>query len=107
LLSCHHDDWDVHRTTTVQLELSGLEPGQTYAVRRTTIDANHANAHTAWQQMGCPQPPDAHQLSRLHAASRLVPASLGNAVAANGQAILTLTLETHSVSLLELAPVSV
>jgi hypothetical protein len=54
--------------------------------------------------MGCPQPPDAEQLKALHTASRLVPENLPRITAANGNAELTLTLNTHSISLLELTP---
>lgn len=105
LLCSHHDDWDVHRPTTAHVQLSGLEPGRIYAVRCTTIDGTHANAHTAWQQMGCPQPPDAAQLRKLHEAARLAPEQWSNVVAADGRAEIALTLDAHSVTLLELLPV--
>jgi xylan 1,4-beta-xylosidase len=105
LLCCHHDDWDVRRPTTAHVRFSGLEPGRIYAVRCTTIDDRHANAHTTWAQMGRPQPPDAAQMTKLHEAARPVPERWSNVVAAEGQAEISLTLSAHSVTLLELLPV--
>lgn len=105
LLCCHHDDWDLHHPMTAKVCLSGLEEGRMYAVRSTTIDATHANAHTAWMQMGRPQPPDEGQLCRLHEVSRLLPKQQGEVIAAEGQAALTLTLNAHNVCLIELVPV--
>jgi beta-xylosidase len=69
------------------------------------LDKTHANSHTAWAEMGCPQPPTAEQLERLHEASRLVSEPLGDVVATDGQVKLVLALNTHSISLLELVPV--
>jgi xylan 1,4-beta-xylosidase len=104
LLCSHHDDWEVHVPTTANLHLDGLPPGQTYAVRCTTIDEVHANAHTAWVQIGRPQPPDEAHLVQLHQASRLQPKTLPKVTATGGKAELTLPLNAHSITLLELVP---
>jgi hypothetical protein len=54
--------------------------------------------------MGRPQPPGEAQLAQLHEAARLWAETLPPVTATDGQAELTLTLNAHSVCLLEIAP---
>jgi xylan 1,4-beta-xylosidase len=104
-LCSHHDDWDVHQPTSVAVRLSGLEAGRRYVAYCTMVDERHGNAHTAWVLMGKPRPPSAEQRLALQEASRLKPDQLGEVVAADGIAELSITLRAHSVCLLELVPV--
>jgi xylan 1,4-beta-xylosidase len=103
-LSSHHDDWDVHRSTQTRVRLSGLEPGRTYAVYRQMIDDVSANAHTAWVQMGKPQPPDEGEQIKLQEAARLKPEQTADVISVDGQGELSILLSTHSICLLEFVP---
>ena len=105
-LSSHHDDWDVQTSSRVQLALAGLEPDETYAVYRTTIDHSQGNAHAAWVQMGRPQPPSEEEQHVLQRAARLRRERWADVtVDANGEAELSAVLPAHSVCLVELVPV--
>ena len=106
LLVSHHDDWDVSASTDVTISLSGLEAGQSYDVRCYAVDGERGNAHTAWLQMGEPQEPTAEQRRDMMRASRLRPERLGQIMAAEGRLELEMTMQAHSVMLLECAPAS-
>jgi xylan 1,4-beta-xylosidase len=71
LLASHHDDWDVHVSTGIELDIMGLEAERRYRVERYVIDAKHSNAHTAWLEMGQPQNPTEDQLHALRSAGAL------------------------------------
>jgi xylan 1,4-beta-xylosidase len=103
LLASHHDDWDVTRASAVRLEIAGLS-APAYHVRRSHVDADHGNAHTAWQALGEPQQPSADELRQLHAAARLAPFDDGTRPTAAGRLTLDLRLPTHAVCLVELEP---
>jgi len=101
-LVSHHDDWDVRGSTEVTIRLSGLTEGREYAVRCRRIDERHGNAHTAWVEMGSPQPPSDAQQIRLQEAARLVTEDLGRVVAGRDWTDLSLTVPAHSVCLVTL-----
>jgi xylan 1,4-beta-xylosidase len=103
-LASHHDDWDVHDVTEVRARLSGLEEGRSYAVRCRRIDAHHGNAHTAWVEMGRPEPPSEAQRKLLQRAARLVTEDLGCVVGEHSPTDLALTVPAHGVCLLTLTP---
>ena len=103
-LVSHHDDWDVHGSTEVTIRVSGLVHGREYAVRCRRIDDRHGNAHTAWVEMGSPQPPSLAERARLREASRLVTEDLDCVVGDHGWTDLSLTMRAHSVCLVTLAP---
>jgi xylan 1,4-beta-xylosidase len=103
-LSSHHDDWDVRTPTEVQVELSNLEAGRNYKVRRHMIDDVHSNAYAAWVKMGEPQSPSEDQLRALKHVGMLKMVEESSFVATDGHLRLTALLPTHSVCLLELTP---
>jgi xylan 1,4-beta-xylosidase len=103
-LSSHHDDWDVHHQIPVQVRISGLASGQTYAVRRRAVDRTHGNAHTAWAHMGKPQPPDEKQKIALCRAAQLKAERLDDVHGIDGRIELQVTLPAHSACLLEFVP---
>jgi xylan 1,4-beta-xylosidase len=104
LLSAHHDDWDVHRTTSVRICLSALGAGRAYAVYRTLVDDTHGNAHTAWVRLGKPESSSEDQRRVLQEAAKLRPERLADEAVLEGSVELAVTLPAHSVCLLELVP---
>ena len=102
LLCSHHDDWDMTTESEVQAALTGAAQGARYAVTACIVDREHGNAHTAWAEMGRPQPPNAEQMAALMRAARLDTQPLGVWAAEDGP--LTVTLAAHSVCLLEFTP---
>ena len=103
-LCSHHDDWDVDVSTEVSVVLSGLETDRSYSVQRSLVARGSSNAHTAFLEMGKPQPPSPEQIAELRAAARLKTEKVGEVVAAAGQPLLTVTLPAHSVCLLQFSP---
>ena len=104
LLAAHHDDWDVHTRNDVTLTLVGLDDRVAYDVVRTTLDRKHANSHTAWLEMGSPQPPDEDQVRALIDAARLTPVRTDALTSEAGRATLSIQLPAHSVTLLQFTP---
>ena len=103
-LASHHDDWDVRESTEVAIGVSGLDDGRPYAVSSRWIDDRHGNAHTAWREMGSPQPPSEAQRRRLQEASRLRVEDLGRVVGERSRTDLSITMPAHGVCLLTLTP---
>ncbi|MFN2283179.1 MAG: GH39 family glycosyl hydrolase, partial [Anaerolineae bacterium] len=103
-LVSHHDDWDVLTSTPAQVEIVGLEPGSTYSVYQSMIDATHGNAHGAWVEQGKPAFPDADQFRTLQQAAKLKNVHLTDVYVEGGRGIISLTLPAHSVCLLTLIP---
>ena len=57
---------------TVSLQLQGLPVAEDrLSLHVTRLDAEHHNTFRLWQQMGCPEHPDAEQIRLLHAAGEL------------------------------------
>lgn len=105
LLACHHDDWDVDVATDATLRVSGLEAGRRYGVTRMAVNDERSNAHTAWQRMGAPEPPDAAQRRALLEAARLRREPLFDLTAdRDGRVAFAATLRSHGVYLFELMP---
>jgi len=104
LLASHHDDWDVRGSTEVTIGVAGLDGGRPYAVSCLRIDDRHGNAHTAWREVGSPQPPSEVQRSRLQEASRLCEEDLGRVVGERSRTDLSITMPAHGVCLLTLTP---
>jgi xylan 1,4-beta-xylosidase len=103
LLVAHHDDWDVESEVDVEIEVTGL-PDATYSVVRWDLDRDHANAHTAWVEMGRPRSPDPAQTRALQAAAALHPEPMALAETQEGTLTLAVRLRAHSALLLELHP---
>ena len=73
-------------------------------VRRSGVDEEYGNARTAWQAMGSPRSPDAHQLAVLHEAAE--PVRRHQRLPVEGGAVdLDLSLQRHEITLVEVAPV--
>ncbi|MCM1973987.1 MULTISPECIES: xylan 1,4-beta-xylosidase [Streptomyces] len=73
-------------------------------VRRSGVDEEYGNARTAWQAMGSPRSPDAHQLAVLHEAAE--PVRRHQRLPVEGGAVdLDLTLQRHEITLVEVTPV--
>ncbi|MFJ4620149.1 xylan 1,4-beta-xylosidase [Streptomyces sp. NPDC088812] len=74
-------------------------------VRRSTVDEEHGNAHTAWRHMGSPRSPGPGQLDVLHEAAE--PARSHRRLPLHeGRADLRLTLARHEITLVELTPLT-
>ena len=105
LLVSHQDDWDVHAATAATVAVAGLEPGRRYEAYRSAVDAESANAHTAWQRMGAPESPDAAQREALLEAARLRRERLFDLSAdGSGSVTFAATLRSHGAYLFELLP---
>jgi xylan 1,4-beta-xylosidase len=103
LLTSHHDDWDIHTSTEIELDITGLETGRCYRVERYLIDAEHSNAHTTWLGMGQPGNPSADQLRALYRAGELHRVQESILSCHGGHLRATLTLLAHSVCLYRLS----
>lgn len=104
----YHDDDTPGSAAAVTISVGNLPTsfeGGT-AVTRYLVDRDHANAYTAWLDMGSPIAPSAEQRAALIAASRLetVPDDDLSVEAGNGAATLEFELERQGVTLLVLEP---
>ena len=102
----HHDDWDVKASTNVSVVISGLEVGRTFRVRRFLVDADTSNAHTRWQQLGCPQDPTDAEYAAMQRAGELILVEDYITECWDGNAGLVATLNAHAVTLFELSPLA-
>lgn len=100
----HHDDWDIETSTPVHIQIAGLEPGATYSVYQSLVDATHGNAHTTWVEMGKPPFPNADQFRVLREAARPKRAHLTDVQVEAGRVLTSLMLPAHGVCLLTLIP---
>lgn len=75
---------------------------------RYLIDRNHANAYTAWLNMGSPIAPSTEQRAELIRASELKPVGRGSEPVAvrDGWARLSISLARQAVTLIVLTPTS-
>ncbi len=100
LLFHYHDEDIPGPTAEVGLKVAGI-PAKRVKVTEFRMDQDHANAYTAWLQMGSPQAPTAEQVQRLEAASRLAAITQPDAPVMAGVVTLKVTLPRQAVSLLE------
>lgn len=78
------------------IQFTGLDEG-VYNVKVYTMDDIHNNTYRLWQRMGCPEDPDAQQLSELYEQQEVTCDDQFEAEAKNG--ILRIKLTLPSVSL--------
>ncbi|MBR7835350.1 xylan 1,4-beta-xylosidase [Actinospica durhamensis] len=88
---------------TVRLSLP-VGPARTAFVLRTSVSEGAGNVWAAWGEMGRPAAPSSRQLDALHESSEPSRRHLSLPVEA-GRAELTLTLDQHEVTLVEIAAV--
>jgi xylan 1,4-beta-xylosidase len=98
----YHDDDVPGPAANVELTLSNLPVATgTAEIEHFTIDADHSNAHAAWQRMGSPQHPTPQQYAELERAGQL---AHGEPIAPvrvrDGVVTLKLRLPRQAVSLL-------
>jgi len=87
----------------VMLTLTGLADAARGArVVEYSIDEHSGNAYTAWLAMGSPQPPNADQVAKLHAAAQLHAAPRELTRTSAGKAQLGLVMPRQSVKLIEI-----
>ena len=85
----------------VRLRVQGLGDAGRARVTEFRIDENHSNAHTVWEQLGCPDWPDDGQIAAMRAREGLERLQDDRTIeVADGALELGLTLPTHAVSLL-------
>jgi xylan 1,4-beta-xylosidase len=95
----YHDDDLKGPDARIALNLSGLK-GKIRKVTQFKVDADHANAFSAWKAMGSPQSPDAKQYQALEAASVMNASPLEALKVSKGTARLSLDLPRQGVTLL-------
>jgi xylan 1,4-beta-xylosidase len=89
--------------TAVTLRVGGLTPDHDPAAATITrVDEYHANAYTAWRQLGEPPSPTSQQVARLHEAATMKPAPLGASARGTRDAEFCFDLLRHSVALVEI-----
>lgn len=100
----YHDVADrFEESTPIRLRISGLTAAHHLdAATLTRVDEHHANAFTAWRQLGEPQAPSANEIARLHDAATLKPAPLAVSATADDLAEFNFTVLRHSVALIEI-----
>jgi xylan 1,4-beta-xylosidase len=85
----------------VCVRVEGLKDIQQLRVTEYRIDEHHSNAHTVWEQLGCPDWPDDEQIAAMRSREKLEAVFEDHPVAASGGvAEVKLSLPVHSVSLL-------
>jgi xylan 1,4-beta-xylosidase len=73
LLWNYHDDDLPGPDAAIRLSISGLKAKGVGEAALWRVDKDHANAFTAWQNMGAPQSPNERQYAELERASRMAP----------------------------------
>ena len=99
----YHDDDIPGPDAAVDLSLAGVTAKE-YRVTHYRIDADHANAFTAWHRIGSPLKPTAQQLTQLSAAGRLAVTSQSLMKVEQNAAHLSLQLPRQAVELIVLKP---
>ncbi len=101
LLFSHHDDWDESRDSVIDLQILSAPNNRNAVMTVTRIDADHANAYTAWKNAGSPDWPDKDLLARFRQASELKPESapLENK---NGTFSASIYMPSHALALIEI-----
>jgi xylan 1,4-beta-xylosidase len=97
----YHDDDVPAPDAAVELALAGLSGGH-YRATHYRIDAEHANAFTAWQRLGSPAKPTPEQLATLSAAGKLSVTGRTDLPVTDRQAKLSLKLPRQAVELIVL-----
>jgi xylan 1,4-beta-xylosidase len=89
--------------TAVKLQVNGLtDRHEPAAAILMLVDEHHANAFTAWRQLGEPPAPTPEQIARLHEAATLKAARLEPSVRTGASAQFEFTLLRQSVALVEI-----
>lgn len=103
LLTHYHDDDLPGPDAAVEVSVAHL-PSADVRVEEFTVDAAHANAFAAWQEMGSPQQPSTAQIAVLKRAAEVRPKSAPYAahLSADGSLPLRLTLPRQAVTLVVL-----
>jgi xylan 1,4-beta-xylosidase len=98
----YHDDDVPAPDAQIQLSVAGLPAGGA-TVTHYRIDETHSNSYSAWQKMGSPQKPTAHQYAELEKASELQQLNPAKQVTigGDGRINLTFSLPRKSVSLVK------
>jgi xylan 1,4-beta-xylosidase len=86
-------------TQAVQLKMTGLPDGPV-TVHRYQVDETHANAWTAWKQMGSPQKPSGAEYQALLKASTL-PEFAAKATVQNGVLEMSAEVQGDGVTLFQ------
>ncbi|MBB6145406.1 xylan 1,4-beta-xylosidase [Silvibacterium bohemicum] len=99
LLWNYHDDDLSAEPAQVALALKGL-PKQKARIEIYRMDADHANAYSAWQRMGSPQSPTAEQVREIEKSGTLEPERLMSNAAGDAVPVsVDLSLPRQGVSL--------
>jgi xylan 1,4-beta-xylosidase len=87
----------------IRVRVVGQGAARQVRVTEYRIDAHHSNAHTIWEQLGCPDWPDDAQIEAMRAGEELETVRQNDVLGVNdGVTELRLTLPMHAVSLLVL-----
>lgn len=97
LLWNYHDVAGDGENVNLNLVFETKSTAETQVVSALRIDSRHANAYTAWQQMGEPQSPSPEQIKALHFAAKMKVEELPFTNDGHGRTVVTVTLEPQSV----------
>lgn len=88
----------------VTVLVAGLDGWPAVNVQHWRIDAQHSNAHTAWQAQGCPDWPTAEAIQVIKQSEKLARYGPDKTIApTDGMVELTFALPIHGMSLIILA----
>ena len=84
----------------VRIKVDGLDGYNSVRVTEYRVGPRHSNAHTIWQQLGCPDYPDEEQIAAMRERERLEAIRTDVPIPVrNGVLELETTLPTHAASL--------
>ncbi len=86
---------------TVNVTICGLEEWEKVRISHYRIDARHSNAHTVWEELGCPDWPTDEQVAAMRSRERLEKFEADQELTtAGGRVSIQTLMPMHSVSLL-------
>jgi xylan 1,4-beta-xylosidase len=106
LIYNHHDDWNLHGETTVDLTIERLPfDAPELRIEHYRIDHAHSNAYAEWLRQGKPMYPAPGQYAAIKARDGLELLEPPRTITPDGGNItLSFSMPVHAVSLLVVAP---
>lgn len=106
LLYSHHDDWDIHFPSDVELNITGLQTTGEVRIQSYCVDGLHSNAYEEWSRQGRPLFPYGEQYTAIRKKGELTTWEPSQtAKVENGSVSLHLSLSAHSIVYFEISKV--